>query len=911
MRVIKNFLSIYFNKISAQDIIGENSWLKYRFSCSSSSKIYSTLLNIMDEFEPMYSRNELRGQLTYLEDVCKERNGNRGFNKIYEDCIDLYDLMFYYVSKVLTIQNDSVCCKYKELLNWRMLTLELSEDMFVCAYLADNDAFKEKKRKVFDWPVVIGHNNTELNMILNEGMAENHFHLKGSAPMFHITWCRLMNGKISNRDKKNLKSIEEKSRKDVFEFSRYKHISLEQIVMQATLIRVYLFSRLTGIDLIRKIKEEEKETETLLSHIQECLASDVSMILYSDEIYGWINELKMLLLGEGSPVLSDYAILEKDASGKYSSGEVSGTCPTNLPLYRGERHFMYLAFLDIRENHVLTEFEKDLFYTYLVIRERFRHEMLQVNYKQVGFENFSIIEERKSYFIPGNDLESEAMKETLFYSGIEYLEARIVPWDTAKKNKELIEKLDKSIDPEKKYRDRYGYIMHFVKRSDKDIQSDELANDVCRHSDLRKETMKKADALIKLRDDYPVQGVRVLAIDACNQEIGCRPEVFSCAFRKLKAHSVERKKLNRNVPQLKLTYHVGEDFLDPLDGIRAIDEAINFLNMDCGDRLGHALALGIDIKEWYEMKESITLPQQDFLDNIVWLYCALLEFNIKGFDNLKCYLEQEYEFLFNKIYRPYMDQTVLKNITDAATDYYSKYSSVPYFFSDSLNFDIYNYQKSCMLRGDDPNYYKEGYFKHKSYFDHHQDLYKVNHDYPKKYDYRLLPEAAILYYYYHFNSDIKKVGSRYIYRSLHPNYINAVDAVQKCMQKKIAELGIHIEANPTSNYLISTFKHYDRHPIIKWYNKSLENDPEKIAASPQISVSINTDDMGIFATKLSNEYSLMALALEKMKDENDNKKYDKTNIYKWIDDIRKFGLRQNFIYQNKLLCTADEGEGEL
>lgn len=905
MRNIKNFLSICFNKISSQDIVGENSCIEYNFS--KSSKTYSIFLNLMDEYEPQYSRNELRGQLAYFEDVCEERSQHWGFGKTFTNCIDLYELMFYYVSRVLTFQNDNVCCKYKDLLSWRMLTLELSEDMLVCAYLADYDVLNQIDRKVFDWPVVIGHNNTELNMILNEGMAENHFHLKGSAPMFHITWCRFMNGKINNNDKENLKSIERKSRKAVSEFYWCKNLSLEKMIMQATFIRVYLFSRLTGMDLVIKL-----DKENLLSLVIKCLSSDDSLILYSDEFYGCINELKMLLLDKDSSVLSDYAVLERDDGGYYSSCEASGAYPTNSALYRGERHFMYLAFLDIRENHILTELEKNLFYAYLVIKERLRHEMLQVNYNQVGFENFSIIEDRKSYFISGDDLILEAMKEAMFYPGMKYLEARIVPYDTADDNRKLIQKLDRSIDPGKKYRNRYGYIMHFVKSSDEDIRDVDkiIGSDMCRHHRLRREIMNKAEALMELREKYPEQGKRILAIDACNQEIGCRPEVFSCAFRRLKAHSVDRKNQSGMIPQLKLTYHVGEDYLDPLDGMRAIDEAINFLNMDCGDRLGHALALGINVKEWYKMKGRITLPQQDYLDNIVWLYCALLEFSIEGFDNLKSHLEQEYEILFNIIYRPYINPTILKNITDAATQYYSKFSCASYFFSDSLKFDIYNYQKSYMLRGDDPRFYKEGYFKNDIYFDYRLHPYEVNYDDPKKFNYRLLPEAAILYHYYHFNNNVKRAGSRYIYKHLHPDYINAVDVVQKCMQKKIAQLGICIETNPTSNYLISTFKRYDKHPILRWYNQSLEKNPKKIAESPQISVSINTDDMGVFATKLSNEFSIMALALEKMKDEKNNRIYDKTSIYKWIDDIRKFGLQQNFVYQNKLLYPDNEGELE-
>lgn len=57
--------------------------------------------------------------------------------------------------------------------------------------------------------------------------------------------------------------------------------------------------------------------------------------------------------------------------------------------------------------------------------------------------------------------------------------------------------------------------------------------------------------------------------------------------------------------------------------------------MDCGDRLGHALALGIDVEEWYKSKNNyILLPQQDYLDNLVWIYNRLIQFNIQGMDQI-------------------------------------------------------------------------------------------------------------------------------------------------------------------------------------------------------------------------------------------------------------------------------------
>lgn len=114
------------------------------------------------------------------------------------------------------------------------------------------------------------------------------------------------------------------------------------------------------------------------------------------------------------------------------------------------------------------------------------------------------------------------------------------------------------------------------------------------------------------------------------------------------------------------------------------------------------------------------------------------------------------------------------------------------------------------------------------------------------------------------------------------------------MQWVVAQKGIGIETNPSSNALIGTFKRYDKHPILNWYNNGLTPKPQEVFGAPQIQVSINTDDQGVFATYIENEYAYLALALEKLKDENGNPRYSRTLIYDWLDNIRKMGLAQSF-----------------
>jgi len=85
---------------------------------------------------------------------------------------------------------------------------------------------------------------------------------------------------------------------------------------------------------------------------------------------------------------------------------------------------------------------------------------------------------------------------------------------------------------------------------------------------------------------------------------------------------------------------------------------------------------------------------------------------------------------------------------------------------------------------------------------------------------------------------------------------------------------------------------------MNFYNLGLETDPEKIKACPQLFVSINTDDQGVFSTYLENEYALMALALEKVEDEDGNKVYNTSMIYDWLDRIRQMGLEMSFKSQS-------------
>ena len=164
---------------------------------------------------------------------------------------------------------------------------------------------------------------------------------------------------------------------------------------------------------------------------------------------------------------------------------------------------------------------------------------------------------------------------------------------------------------------------------------------------------------------------------------------------------------------------------------------------------------------------------------------------------------------------------------------------------------------------------------------------------------RSIPEAEILNYYYHYNNVVRFEGQKPIMVTIPVYMRNGIKAVQKQMQKEIAKKGIAIETNPSSNLLIAGLKEYKNHPIVTFYNKGLLYDVQKERECPQLNVSINTDDQGVFATCLKNEYTLMAGALEFAEDESGNRIYKKDKVYDWIDNIRQMGNTQSFVNENE------------
>lgn len=341
---------------------------------------------------------------------------------------------------------------------------------------------------------------------------------------------------------------------------------------------------------------------------------------------------------------------------------------------------------------------------------------------------------------------------------------------------------------------------HFIKEEDRN-------DEMCRHYRLRRANELKACALERMyrirRDLKPF----LAGVDAASNELHTPPEVYAPVFRFL------RRKGWRN-----FTYHVGEDFRHLVSGIRAVYEAITFLNLNEKCRLGHATAIGISPEIWRErMPSHVVMKMGDYLDDLVFAYFQLL-------DNRSCALKLH--TITGKI-QEFFVRVYGENCPDFATlnsAWHLRHLDPLKAFGfdcqyDSLDWVEWVEWNMCdEARRDAPNAFR---------------LFKAYHSFAvrgtdhRKYNELIQVEASF------FNDE-------------------EIAHMQAKVLEEVHKRGIAIETMPTSNVRISVYNSYKEHHIFRWLG--LVDKPEYKNEKRPI-ICIASDDPGIFATNLRNEYA--------------------------------------------------------
>ncbi|KWC19620.1 antiviral RADAR system adenosine deaminase RdrB [Burkholderia ubonensis] len=373
-----------------------------------------------------------------------------------------------------------------------------------------------------------------------------------------------------------------------------------------------------------------------------------------------------------------------------------------------------------------------------------------------------------------------------------------------------------------------------------------------------------------------------------------------------------------------LSIHAGEDYAHPLSGLRHVDETVRFCEMRDGDRLGHALALGIMPTHWVAKHGDMVLPVDEHLDNLVWAWhhasllsprlplagqvLPLLERRIR---RMQCYGAWLHLPGINTRSRTTVKATIPPAGTTMAREKLRHWVSQPDGrITPELLFQAWLLRRNCYYRlskiGGNPILgakercavpdlgrlqwaaeHEEDWTPERLYRRRHQQLALGNAS----------PFLVVVRVQHsdrchsELNHAPEEPDEALLYDSDSPEELHFMHALQDYLLHEYDRKGLIIETNPSSNVYIARIGKHSEHPVFRWSPP----DESTLACGGQhnlyglrsgpIRVLVNTDDPGIMPTTLRTEYALLREAATE-------RGIARTVAEDWLERLRRYGVEQ-------------------
>lgn len=395
-------------------------------------------------------------------------------------------------------------------------------------------------------------------------------------------------------------------------------------------------------------------------------------------------------------------------------------------------------------------------------------------------------------------------------------------------------------------------------------------------------------------------------LDVAGDENALKIEWFAPVLRWLRSGFTPLPDGERASTGFHLSIHAGEDYAHPASGMRHIDETVRFCEMREGDRLGHALALGIVPKQWATRQGEMMLPLDEHLDNLVWLWhhASVLSGALP--------LAHQVLPLFERRIMRFWRLSRWWQVPDFMAGQETSMSSAADFENAPLRYttpgDLYQawwLRRNCHYRlgmvGDGWQVTSQELC---ALPDHQElserrtlasQLYQARHDWLAS-----LTEAPLVIVrmgdaaasHAEFHPKLGRKADENILKDVDtPAELDFMHALQDWLLTEYDKLGLIIEANPTSNVYIARLKSHAEHPIFRWYPPD-ESALESGAAANlyglrrgPVRVLVNTDDPGIMPTTLRTEFLLLREAALELK-------IGRTVAERWLETLRQYGIEQ-------------------
>jgi hypothetical protein len=330
---------------------------------------------------------------------------------------------------------------------------------------------------------------------------------------------------------------------------------------------------------------------------------------------------------------------------------------------------------------------------------------------------------------------------------------------------------------------------------------------------------------------------------------------------------------------------VGEEFRDILSGLRRIVEAIIFLDLKNEDRIGHAVALGIDPKLFINQRKTVTLSKGEYLDNLIFLYFILQQKQKEAPIGINTIKSNIHELMF-EIYGD-----IIETSSPTVDDFIDAW-----LLRRNCPLQLWNIIESSDIKGDNP-------------------LWKIKKDpvgystkIPRGFSYEYLryalpdffgstnqselplnryktavnnPKAYRIFWHYATNKKVRDSYFTLIERNLAFDE-NVYEYFQDVvMQHFVARRDVVVEILPTSNVLITPIDHYENHPFLRLNPPDGVISPNRFNIRKEpIKIILGTDDPGIQGTNFIMEMYLIKDVVAK--------RYGKATAQKYIDNIIRF-----------------------
>ncbi len=406
-------------------------------------------------------------------------------------------------------------------------------------------------------------------------------------------------------------------------------------------------------------------------------------------------------------------------------------------------------------------------------------------------------------------------------AGLRSLEVRIAPGTTVSELKQGVDAIHRAAKRHAPL--EVGIVYHFIRSRGPDAQrgkpqpwnknshddpgSASRNPNGYRFSGYYLERRLEAAALASLLLTYPRMLERVRGLDLCTDELGVPLWVLLplvkhvCRAGRLAAQSLRSS--THPVQPLRLTVHAGEDFVHLLGSIRRVGEAVEYLPLREGDRIGHGVSLGVNVDEWAARSTGLAIPRGERMFDLIYAWhCAVHSAN----DVLRAWL-------------PWLGQEACRL---ACAIFGGEHSAVTL---DALAKSLH--RTSDLARAGFPtgpapqptdkvDQLLVAWLRDRSVFQRAQLLERID------------------------------VGRE----------VALITALQTHVRSLLTRAGIVVEINPSSNLLIGHLGDLTDHPLWR-----LCPPIESAGAPGHVRVCIGSDDPITFATRLPDEYQLLADAM--------------------------------------------------